>query len=211
VFDCASGRLVITGADDTNEVDFTETVNREPAGEGSFWDVTITAAPQPGFEFEPGATTVWNYTGTVDCYGESGVVFPNAGSGRVRFDCAVDRLVIPGADDTQQIDFTVRINIEPAGEDSPWDVTVTARAQPGFRIAEGATTEWNYSGVVDCVPGVQVAQEPPVQGIAAPERALAVSGAEHLVMALIAAALVVLGAAAMRLARRDESVPPAAV
>jgi hypothetical protein len=213
VFDCGSGQLVITGADDTNEIDFTETVNREPAGEGSVWDVTITAAPRPGFEFEPGVTTVWNYTGTVECSGSianSPAAIPDAGSGRVRFDCAVDRLVIPGADDTRQIDYTVRIKTEPAGEDTPWDVTVTVRARPGFRIAEGATTEWNYSGVVDCVPGVRVAQEPPVQGIAAPEQALADSGGEHLVMALIAAALVLLGAAAMRLARRDESVPPAA-
>ncbi len=161
VFDCGADELVITGADDTAEVDFTITIKAPPAGAGSSWEVMITAAPQPGFEFPPDVNTAWNYNGTVraDCTSTpttTAAISPPfqlpPGSDPVRFDCVRNELVITGADDTEQVDFIVTINTAPSGEGSNWDVTITAVPQPGLAFPTDATTEWNYTGTVDCAP-----------------------------------------------------------
>jgi hypothetical protein len=57
-YDCVNDVVAIIGADDTATVDYTVTVVTPPAGEGSPWAITITAAPQPGVQFPPDATTL---------------------------------------------------------------------------------------------------------------------------------------------------------
>jgi hypothetical protein len=101
-YDCGYGSLKISGAKDTASVDYTVTIDQAPAGEGSTWAVTITAAPQPGHEFEPYATTEWTFTGTVDC-----LTTANPAAPAVTYDCADDELVIKGTKDTKSVDYTV--------------------------------------------------------------------------------------------------------
>ncbi len=162
MFDCAENELVITNADDTDEIDFTVTINTAPSGAGSSWEVTITAAPKPGFEFPPDVTTEWNYSDTVpaDCFLVAPAPpFPLADppdEDPVRFECTLNEIVVEGAYDTEQVDYTVTINMAPSGEDSNWSVTITAAPQPGFRFPPDATTEWNYTGTVDCAPPVSL-------------------------------------------------------
>ena len=67
-YDCDTDQLVITGADDSDTVDYTVTVDQAPTGEASTWTVTIEATPQPGYRFPPDATTDWTFTDTVDCF-----------------------------------------------------------------------------------------------------------------------------------------------
>ena len=145
-YDCVTDQLKITGADDTDSVDYTITVNQAPDDEASTWDVTITASPQPGYEFTPDAVTKWHFTGTVDCLT---AVTPGAPS--VAYDCVTDRLKITGADDTDSVDYTVTVNQAPDGEASTWDVTITATPQPGYEFAPDAVTKWNFTGTVDCL------------------------------------------------------------
>jgi len=71
---------VIKGAKDTNSVDYTVATTTPPAGEGSNWAVTITATPQPGYQFPPDAITEWNFTGTVDCAPTGGQGTPTTSS-----------------------------------------------------------------------------------------------------------------------------------
>ena len=145
-YGCVTDALVITGATDTASVDYTVAVVTAPAGEGSPWAVTVTAAPQPGFEFPPNTTTTWNFSGTVNCLGP---VTPTAPA--VTYSCVTDALAITGATDTASVDYTVAVVTAPAGEGSPWAVTVTAAPQPGFQFPPNVTTTWNFSGVVDCL------------------------------------------------------------
>ena len=137
--------LVITGATDTASVDYTVTVVTAPAGEGSTWAVTVTAAPQPGFQFPPNTTTTWNFSGTVDCLTPTTPAVPT-----VIYSCVTDTLTVVGADDTASVDYTVTVVTAPAGEGSPWAVTVTAAPQPGFEFPPNTTTTWNFSGTVNC-------------------------------------------------------------
>ncbi len=146
-YDCVTDQLVINGADDTKSVDYTVKITQAPDGEGSTWAVKITAAPQPGYEFAPDATTTWTFTGTVDC--KNGTVTPAAPA--VTYDCVTDQLVINGADDTKSVDYTVKITQAPDGEGSTWAVKITAAPQPGYEFAPDATTTWTFTGTVDCL------------------------------------------------------------
>jgi hypothetical protein len=66
-YDCVENQIVITGADDTNSVDYTVEIITAPNGEGTPWAVKITATPQPGYQFPDNTTTMWEFNGTVDC------------------------------------------------------------------------------------------------------------------------------------------------
>ncbi len=153
-YDCAIDELVIIGADDTDSVDYTIDITTPPGGEGSNWAVTITATPQPGYQFPPDTTTEWNFTGTVDCDTTTTPAAPS-----VTYDCAIDELVIIGADDTDSVDYTIDITTPPGGEGSNWAVTITATPQPGYQFPPDTTTEWNFTGTVDCL--VYTTPEPP--------------------------------------------------
>ncbi len=146
-YDCGYGYLKVKGAKDTESVDYTIDITTPPAGEGSNWAVTITATPQPGYQFPPDTTTEWNFTGTVDC--ENDIVTPAAPA--VTYDCAADELMIKGAKDTESVDYTIDITTPPAGEGSNWAVTITATPQPGYEFAPDVTAEWNFTGTVDCL------------------------------------------------------------
>ena len=145
-YDCVTAQPVITGTDDTDSVHYTVTVITAPDGEGSPWQIHITATPQPGYEFAPDAQTDWQFTGTVDCLDTT-----NPGAPAVTYDCVTAQPVITGTDDTDSVHYTVTVITAPDGEGSPWQIHITATPQPGYEFAPDAQTDWQFTGTVDCL------------------------------------------------------------
>ena len=136
---------MITGADDSDTVDYTVTVDQAPTGEASTWTVTIEATPRPGYRFPPDATTDWTFTDTVDCLATTTApaapqlvcrLAPNSG-------LAVE---LPTAD-TYTYEVTGSLDVV---EDQPYDVVVVAVPAAGYEFAPGTVTEWTFTGVLQC-------------------------------------------------------------
>ena len=181
---------VITGADDTDTVDYTVTVDQAPNGEASTWTVTISATPQPGYRFPPDAVTEWTFTDTVDCLTTTTPPIPpippilptpptppiptTPDAPAVNYDCETDQLVITGANDTDTVDYTVTVDQAPNGEASTWTVTISATPQPGYRFPADAVTEWTFTDTVDCLTTTTGPAVPQLVCQLAPDRGLAV-------------------------------------
>lgn len=148
-YDCATDTIAITGADDTASVDYTVTITDPATGEGDTWAVTITASPQPGYQFPPGTPTQWDFSGTVDCLVETTAAAPS-------LVCENDQLAL-AAPTSDEYDYSVTGDLG-AAEGSAYSITVTATPADGYTFPSGVPTEWTFSGTVDCV---DESQEPP--------------------------------------------------
>lgn len=159
-YDCVEDSIVITGADDTEAVVYTVTVDDPAEGEGDTWSVTITAAPEPGYSFPPGTQTEWPFSGIVDCDEEVTPIEPT-----VNYDCVEETIVITG-DDQTGVQYAYASTDPAEGEGDSWNLTITATPAPGYEFPGGQTEiVWSFSGVVDCL-GETTPVEPGVECVA---------------------------------------------
>ena len=147
-YDCDTDTITIIGADDTDSVDYTTTINDPADGEGDTWSITITAQPQPGYEFPPDTTTTWTFTGTVDCLDTTTATAPAVV-------CDNDALAID-APVSDRYTYTIDGDLS-VPEGAAYSITVTATPTEGYEFAPGAVSSWTFTGVVDCIDEEQAA------------------------------------------------------
>ncbi|MDW3212925.1 MAG: hypothetical protein R8G01_02930 [Ilumatobacteraceae bacterium] len=170
-YDCPNNTIVIIGADDTASIDYTITTTDPADGEGDTWAITITATPQPGYEFPTDTTTHWDFTGTVDCLDTTTPTTPVAS-----YDCPNNTIVIIGADDTASIDYTITTTDPADGEGDTWAITITATPQPGYEFPTDTTTHWDFTGTVDCLD--TTTPTTPVASYDCPNNTIVIIGAD---------------------------------